>query len=201
MKIKKLTILILLASTAQFIVSCCDCVEPQNFEYTYDNFIARNIDNSGIDPIIAVNDSIPKEAYGIRLEFSLKQIIAQANIGFSFSPRAYAWDCFCPPDVQYLPKDTISSIVITTTNDFDNQHPKTSEVTELFKVLSQGKYITINDYTNHPGRIYYDAPVEEIVDVFLITPPEFIGEHSFKIDVTLSDSRVFSFTTKTIYLK
>jgi hypothetical protein len=200
MNLKKIGIVFFIAFTARLVISCCHCPDPKTSHYTYTSFQTFNLDNSGAGPVVSETNIIPKKAYGIRVEFSLKQVtVNSANFNSLFS-EARA-DCICAPDSTLTARDTISSIVITTVNDFDSQHLANSAVTDLFKALISQSYIPITDFINNPEMVFHVKPVDETIDLYLITPPGIAGEQSFKFYIALSDQRVLSGTTQVVNLE
>jgi len=201
MRIRKVAFLIITVFTVRILISCCDCPLTTEYQYSFDYISVYNLDNSGNELIISQTNIIPKKAYGILIDFSLLKV-GLNNIQLEGFPVANAFDCFCPAETQYTPKDTIVSITITTNNDFDNQHPAESNISDLFKLLGSDRYITIQEFLRMSEKIYeYTKPENEKIDLFLLQPPEVAGEYSFKVEVLLSDNRLLTMTANPVILE
>ena len=211
-KILKIIIIVILFPL--IFTGCPDCPPDDSFYYTLNNINVQNIDNAGDQPVIIENENqtILKEAFGIRLTLNLELLSDSINNkccknnffnNISLFNNLYA-ECF--PEPLFLLKDSIESIKIFTINDFDNDFSENADVSELFKVYYAQKYITINEYLqNYVITFYRYYPekenVESIIDLYLLKPPTFTGEHSFKIEVLLLDGRTLSATTPRINLE
>jgi hypothetical protein len=201
MRIRKAAFIILTVFTSRIIISCCDCPMTTEYQYSFDYISLYNLDNSGKDLIISQTNIIPKKAYAILIDFSLLKVSLN-NFQLEGFPAANAIDCFCPPETRYSPKDTITSITITTIKTFDNQHPAESDISSFFKLLGFDRYIPIQEFLSEPERIYeYTKPENEKIELFLLQPPSVAGEYSFKVEVILSDSRLLSMTTNPVILE
>jgi len=212
-------ILILFAATG------CPPCPPYPYENEYfvlKDIDAKNINNAGRNPVIVDNENeiISKNAYGIRVSLDLK-LLSNDSIGnvstnssfiknFSLFSKLYAVDpplCLPPPPIL---KDTIVSLKIFTVNNFDDEFMADSEVSDLFRIYDSRtrKYISIEEYLENFGFGVYpvsypqsDKNFGKIIDLYLMKAPEFTGEHSFIIEVLLSDGRTFSSTTSKIILE
>lgn len=202
MKSKKVLIIISTVFLLRVIISCCDCVEPVEHKYSIEYISVYNLDNSGQNPIISETNIVPSKAYGIQIDFSLIQVAINQTNTFTIFPEASAFDCFCPPSLQYTAKDSIISLDITTINSFDSQHPSDSDVSNLFKVLYHNSYITLQNYIKQPQVVYlFEKPEKVTLSLFLLQPPEILGEHIFNIGITLSDHRFLTMTTNPVTLQ
>ena len=228
-KIKNIGKILIVVVVLQFIATGCPGWDPcpplEKLYYTMSDVKLQNIDNAGKHPIIIEyeNAIIPKEAFGIRvtlnyelLSDSINDVVKNdfiKNISLFNSLYAISYDCL-PPEIIF--KDTIISIKVFTVNDFDNEFSTDSDVSELFKVLYDSlphiasilpKYISIDEYIRkHSTPLVYpysprNENIESIIDLYLMKPPEFIGEHNFRVEVLLSDGKVFSATTPRINLE
>jgi hypothetical protein len=198
--IKKKVILIFLSSfSVQLIIACCNCPEPIIYLYKFEYMSAFNLDNSGANPVIS-ESPIPKSAYGIKLQLGLRQLSQHDRNHFSLFNQAHSAECFCGPDTTIFPRDTITSLTITTATRFSDNHPKGSDVTKLFKVLWREVYANIDSVTARPA-IYHTRTETKSLELYLLTPPSQTGDYSFKVDIMLSDKTHISASTKTIELK
>lgn len=197
---KNKVIVIFLSTVAtQMIIACCDCPDLTKFQYKFEYATVFNLDNSGVTPIIS-ESPISKNAYGIKLQLGLRQLSSQGRKHFSLFNQAYAMCCFCGPDTIISLRDTITSLKITTINSFDSNHPKGCDVTDLFRVLKPNSYITVDSAIAQPA-IYYKRTETEFLEMYLFTPPNEPGEHSFQVDIALSNNTHMLATTKFIELK
>jgi hypothetical protein len=202
-RINKILIILILPLMVEIVISCCDCPETTILNYTNCSLFVTNLDNSGESPIISQSDSISKNAYGIKLSIIRNENTCELKKRNSiFIQSAYAYDCFCPPEIEYMPLDSIVSISITTTHDFDSEHLEYSDVSEYFYVFEYNEFTSIADYissieTSIPD--YFESTYE--FDLLLMTPPTLGTEHQFEVNVELSDGRILSTQTEKIVLK
>jgi len=201
MRIKKIVIVLAIGFLLRLVVSCCDCNEGAEFKYTFDCMEAFHIDNAGQTSIVVEGGTILKEAYGIQIEFALLQLACNKPFSFSAFNSAYAFKCECPPEIQYLAQDTISSIQIKAINDFDQTHPANSDISDYFKVLDYDNYITLQEFIDAPETMYETKPVKDSVRIFLMQPPVHIGEHRFQVEVLLSNGTILTAETTPINLE
>jgi hypothetical protein len=164
---------------------CCDlcphdhmpCI-PKNTLLVWDSLFTANLDNKSETVIVSANDSVPKEAYGIRLNFKIQPYISQP-IGSD--------TC-----TFLIPVDTITDIKIYTTYDFDTSHPANSEVSDYFKIgtnetnynssttgYSYNTFSTIKDYliSNEDQSKFYQ------IDFLLLRAPQLNVMHKFKVEI------------------
>jgi hypothetical protein len=218
--IKSIRIALAIIIFFQLLDSCNDTINgPQEvYHYTFNNIQVQNIDNAGKTPVIVENENeiISKEAYGIRMLLNLERlfdsVVDVANNSFikniSLFNNLYAMRCDddpLPPPLSL--QDTIVYIKVFTLNDFDNEFMAGSDVSDLFKIYDSSKfqYITIDEYVGkyeETIKIYKDENnIESEVFLYLMKPPIFIGEHSFRVEVSLSDGRMLLATTVKINLE
>jgi hypothetical protein len=196
---KKVTLIFLTAFCTQIIIACCDCPELYVNQYKFEYLSAFNLDNSEANSVIS-ESAIPRNAYGIKLQLGLRELSLENRSHFSLFSQANAMCCLCGSDTTITPRDTITSLTITTINRFDDSHPEGSNVTELFKVLKQGNYVGIDSVITQPA-IYFKRTETEFIELYLFTPPKEVGGYSFKVDLVLSDETHLSAVTKPVNLK
>lgn len=201
MKIRKIGVILLIAFTVRLSLSCCDCPETNTFKYTFDSIQLFHLDNSGKKPVIVNSGTIPKEAYGMQIEFSLGPMASGSIPDLTLFNSACAYDCFCPPEFEYVAEDTISGMKIISLNDFDDTHPADSDISEYFKVHTGMVYRTFQEYTDHPENIYFDKPSREDIEILLMQPPTFTGQHQFRAEIELSDGTTLVATSTLISLE
>ena len=182
---------------------------PIELYYTFSGVKLQNIDNAGEYPVIIENENVVilKEAYGIRVSLNY-ELLSDSNDNvvknnfiknFSFSNKLYATRCddYPYPYERIIFKDTIINIKVFALNDFDNDFIANSDVTELFKIYDFRKYIPIDEYIKK-----HTIPFKFLqIDLYLMKPPTFTGEHSFRVEVLLSDGKIFSAITPLINLE
>lgn len=196
---KKITLVFLIAFSTQLIIACCDCPETETHQYKFEYVTAFNLDNSGANPIIS-ESPIPKSAYGIKLQIGMRQLSLQDHTHFSLFGQAYAFRCGCKPGSSITPRDSIITLKIMTTNRLNKEYPAGSNVSKLFKVLRSGMYVDIDSVITRP-ETYFTTIDTKHFELFLLTPPERSGKHSFKIDLMLSNGTQISDSTKIIDLE
>jgi hypothetical protein len=201
LKINKILSILLLLLLVELITACCNCIEPTSYYYTNCSLTVKNLDNSGPEPVVAHSDTLLKNAYGIRVTVSRFEntCITKVN-GFSFIQSAYAFDCFCPPEVQYLALDSIASIEIKTINDFDAEHLANSNISDYFYVFGGNEFTPIvESIANLETTLYdFENPTLEF-DLLLMSPPTAGTRHQFEVLIGLSDGRVL--TAQTGYIE
>jgi hypothetical protein len=201
MKFGKIGVIILIVFTLRLSISCCDCPPTTTYNYNLDKIEIFHIDNSGQTPVIVNSGIIPKEAYGLQIECSLEQLALQKSSVFASFNSIYAYDCFCPPEIQYVAQDTISSIKIISLDEFDSYHPANSDISEYFKVLSSKNYITIRQYLDYPETIFLVMPEQEVISLYLMQPPIITGEHQFLVEIGLESGTTLTATSTLINLE
>lgn len=197
--IKKSFQLFFILLTIELLVSCCDCKESTYSDYTHCAIIVNNIDNSGDNPEISISSPIPKEAFGISviIERSPEMCNIQQAPSLLFS-SACAFSCHCPPEIVFLPLDSVVSITISTLNDLNDDFPANSDVSDLFFVFSGSEFSDIPAFILDSKKEYpYSVPTSEETE-FLLMEPANAGIHQFEISLFLSDGRVLSQVTEPV---
>lgn len=182
-----------------FIVGCCDCPTPEYFNYSNCSLSVENIDNAGANPIIAPSDTILKEAYGIQLTIERSEDICQHQTLPLFSSNAYALSCLCEYQV-YDYRDSATSIRIFTLNEFDQNHPANSDITDYFKT---GGFVEVSFHLQQINQQLHnrDSVGNLELDVYLLRPPQNSRDFQFKMEIAFSNGKVLEATTPTTYLK
>lgn len=186
----------------ELVVSCCECIETTFLNYTNCSLSINNLDNSGVSPVITQATAISKNAYGVRISINRSESICEVKRNNSlFFQSANATSCRCPPEFQYMPLDSIISIVIVTVNDFDSEHKTGSDVSELFYTFKENEFTKLREYIKNLETELYDFvdPTFEF-DILLMFPPTIGLEHQFEISIELSDGRIFKAHTRKIEL-
>jgi hypothetical protein len=185
-----------------FFTGCCNCEDPISDYYELDALSTHHLDNSGAEAVISESNSILKEAYGIGLVFSTRQISMADEPGFSFliSP-ALATSCRCE-EWQYSSRDEILSITVTTLKDFNDQFPAGSNVTDLFRVYGNQQFLTMRAVEARALPVFYMIGQGETFEKQLLLThgqPD-PGEHQFRIDVRLEREVTLTHVTSAIVL-
>lgn len=197
MNIKKVLIILLFPFITELVVACCpDCDDPIIGHYTNKTLSVSNIDNSGIKPEIANGNPIPKEAFGIRVRLGREKTACLTPRRSLFIQTAYARTCHCPPENEFLAKDSVTAIQIFTSADFDANHPAHADISEYFKVFKNNSFTTISNHLEkHSTVVNYEDEFDWTFDLVLMTPPTKNINHSFRVKITLSDNRVLESET------
>jgi len=211
---KKILTIWLVACTAQIVIACCftgdccDCGESVSKNYSNKSITVNNLDNSGDKPIVTNSTEVNRNAYGIKVNLLRELVASHKNVTPTLIQSAYALDCDCPSELAIFPKESIVSFKIYSTYDFDVNHPANSDVSEFFKVQNNNTYYTINEYLNllnssgnygNPAWTLYDEDdLEFEIVLLLMTPPKLNISNKFRIQMTLSDGRIFENETNEI---
>jgi hypothetical protein len=200
MKPIKILLLLLFPLIAELFVSCCDCPEVTTEFYSNQFLEIDHLDNSGSVAIITNGPSVPKQAYGIQMRLGLEKVACNPASRTHFISTSYAFQCDCPPP-ETIARDSVTTLEIFTTNDFDETHPANTDVSDYFKIFVGSTYASIDDIIPNLSRIYY-YELESVVttELLLMTPPTLNESHSFKVILTLSDGRTFEASSSPIIL-
>lgn len=191
-KIKKIIFLLFFPFIAHVVISCCDCVEPLIYQFTHKTITINNLDNAGSEPVVSTATSVIKTAYGIRIQVNREKTACTEPVRSLFIQSAYATKCGCPPEKQLMPKDSITAIKVVTLNDFDNSHLANTEISDYFKVYTPYSFVTIGKYLQDSKNVLYDESELGIkIDLLLMIVPTMNTQHKFKVQITLSDGRIF----------
>jgi hypothetical protein len=205
--IRKIISLLALISLAKILIGCMlisegPCSDNPFHAYKHHSLSVFNLNNSGGQPAVA-NADVPKQAYGIRLAFTLEKIASKTLEGQMFS-RCYA-DCGYDPILH--PADSIVSIAIVSNNEFDIDHHLGSDVSEYFRYLNYNKYLTIQELlkeNENPDDLIKDynfSSNQRTIDLLLLTPPQYASPFTFEVTVKLSNGIIMKETTSSINLK
>ena len=216
MKKRLIVLFFLLVPIASALFYSCRCpnIERQYRVFSHKTLSLRNLDNSGREAVESDALQLNKNAFGIRLVLEREVISTsttppsrgkQANSVFIQSAYAFSWNCL--PPFTYSANDKIESMKIFSINDFDNQRPANSDITDLFRVTRS--FFTIENFVANHIRYEYPADSESDfdrwirelrIDLLLMTPPTANNKHQFEIQVALSDGRVLKQQTTEIEL-
>lgn len=206
MRLQKVLFLLLLPLLAQFLAACCDCLSTTVKNLTHCSFSISPIDNSGAAPVVAQSTAVPREAFGIRLTILLKENICEAAPAKNlFINSAYAASCNCDDDMQHTIKSDIEEIRIYALKDFATGKPANTDITEHFYVYMpddlKNEFTPLTFFLEGKQPMFpslNNLTVE--LDMLLMTPPTAGSEQQFKVEVLLSDGRVFESETSVLEL-
>ncbi len=186
----------------ELMVACCDCIEPTHINYTNCSLTINNLDNSGANPKVTQSNTILKDAFGIRVAVIRNENICKVKTNKSFFfQSAFAYSCYCPPELEYLPLDSIISVKVITNKDFNSEYLENSDVSEYFFVFRENEFYIIDEYIDNIETTFYDSKNKTLeFDLLLMTPPTIGTEHQFTIIVELSDGRIFNAQTELLKL-
>jgi hypothetical protein len=193
MNLKKwVNYLLIIISLPLFAICCDKCPEdfqpciPKNTPLIWDSIFTDNMDNSAEKVKLSSNDSVPKAAFGIRLNFNIAP--------YPTLPRG-SDSC-----VFLIPADTIVDFKIYTVYDFDATHSAGSDVSDYFKIgsLKKDYYSNINnnysyntfssipDYllTNKKQELFYQ------LDFLLTKAPQMNLVHQFNVKILEKNTTV-----------
>lgn len=187
----------------QLLTSCCECRDQEFFPYYHCFATAMNLDNSGLEAVQTQTDSLKASAYGIRFFIEHQDEICQLRKPtFSFMNGAYAFSCDCPPDIVYQAENPIIAIRIFSVNDFSQDRPAGSVVTDYFRIFDNNN--NYEQVTSESLMLNADDEYEPDGgewDILLLEKPENLGSSfQFHIEFERIDGTTFSTETPEIIL-
>jgi hypothetical protein len=211
MRLKKVIAVLFIPTAIQIAIACCDCIVPALKNYSNKSMTVDNLDNSGEKPTVTSSSSVSKKAYGIQVNFHREIVAYDQNPLPIFFQTAYALTCDCPPPLEILARDSIVTLRIFSVYDFDSNHPVNSDISEYFKIFENNSFITINEYvkfrkeyTYRYGNsksgwtLYDESELESQITLLLMTAPKININNKFKVQIILSDGRMFEQETTEI---
>ncbi len=206
MRLQKVVFLVLLPFVSQMLIACLGCGDPPIRPFAFCSFSVFPLDNSGPQPVISQTGAIPKNAFGIRLHFNLRQYMCEAKQPVpAFFPAAFASTSNCN-DVPYATyQHAIEQIQVYTLHDFGPGFAANANVTELFYVYRpekhQQEFTAVQDFINQmPGPPYNSGSSEIGFNLLLMTPPETGTGHEFLVNVLLTNGSEFTAQTGVLEL-
>lgn len=180
----KAFILIHLIMLLSFLInSCCTdyyCLYIEGIK-------VQNYDNSGINPELQLNDTIPALAFMLELSFITNEQICKlfhgVNIGIG---TANAISC----DFIIEFENQISDLSIYSTADFNDEFPAGADLSELFKSKSIDE-LNQTLKTEYKGLNF---------NYYLLKKPNWESIHQFIIQIELTNGQIFSDTTQNVVL-
>jgi len=180
---------ILLILTISFAVclimeSCCG-----GYSYRWEYIITETLSDNSLTEA----DSINAADFGIRLNLVNQKFAL--NTFTPFVDNLYAFDCW----PSYTKQDTIVAIRIITINDFNEDFPSDSDVSELFKgSVFHSDCLSLSDLISRINETDMDAI--EHIDLFLKQEPANSSYQRFQITLELRDERILSGEVREVWL-
>lgn len=169
--------------------------------YTNTTLELQHLNNSGQSAIVAPENKVLKEAYGLRIRIGCETTACNRGRTSFFINPAYAFSCGCEAPIQYHPKDSVTGLKVITLNDFDALHPAGSDITARFKMFSGYVFTDLAGYLESKPPVFNAHGVKNIVlDALLMEPAAQTGNHRFRVEVDLSDGRVLETETSMVEL-
>jgi hypothetical protein len=163
----------------------CACSKHSPSVYEVVGMSLGNSNNTGEDPVDATTDSVPKQAYAIKI--TLNEVMRIKKEG----------------DAQengFINEDKLTSLNIFSLNNFDGTHPAGASLNSYF--LTQLSTSSTIDAFISKGQIgggkynggnYIDSWSTEQY-LYLMSPPGSAGSQSFVVEIGFSDGRSMSDT-------
>jgi len=166
------------------------CEGDYSITYEFTGLSIEHAENTGEAPAVTNVDSIPANAYVLRLNLYPKEL----------SRSGRYLDRETPPTNVNAP----DSILVISNMDFDSDHPAGTSLNDFFLIFNHSYFYTsdLEDLliTNQHYDGYYDTPWPEFADLLLTTPPEISGNHKFFVYLRLKDGTEFIDSTNAIKL-
>jgi len=198
--IKKILFVFGLALISQLIGACVDCNCPphQTIYFTNKGISLKNLDASLPQPMITNAGIISSANYGVQVQFLTEQVaLRQQRISWGLIQPAYACSC---AENNFIAREDILSIEIFSNHDFDNNHPKNTDLSLYFKVKRYNSMITIIDYINALKNLRYISTNVFYEGIFLQVAPSSSKKHKFRFRITLTDGRILAAETTEVEL-
>jgi hypothetical protein len=155
----------------RYIIPCTSINTP----FTWDTIFTNNLNNQYESVMLSSNDSVPKKAYGIRLNFKI---------------TPYAGTVSSDSCAYLVPSDTIIDIKILTIYDFDAIHLANSDVSDYFEIASPASgnqsyntgysYISFSSIKDYLAETTDQSQFHQL-DFLLTTSPQLNTKNEFKI--------------------
>jgi len=183
--IKRILITLLVFHLLAIFQGCCPEMER---EFRWFDFEIQILDNSGEIPIITEETNLNKNALGMRI---LLEPLMGYNVNtvssrkFKIISECYAISC---ENYKFIKLHKLIAIQVITVNDYSENYPANSDITELFKAREINK--TKSDYTSIDNIISIINNKNDATgsfDLFLIDKNANSGEHIFEIRLKFSD--------------
>jgi hypothetical protein len=169
-----------------FLFSLFGCTKEPDYLYKVTSLGLNNVDYSGVSPVIATGGTIPAKAYCIQLSYT-------TEITGSTSGRD-------PNESGYALYTKITRFTISSTSDFDEQHPAGASLNAYFYYSAYGPAVGATDSIPYAlsadlvlASYRSDISVNSWQDssyLVLMQPPTqgFPGPRTFIVNVAFADS-------------
>lgn len=185
--LKKSIVVLALLLMVDLLIACCGgCPEPIIGNYSNCSTTIENLQITQKSSTVTESKSLSKYHYGIRVTIQRSEDVCMKRNNSLFTQSAYACDCDFD---KYFPRDSIVAVVVKTENDFDEEHPAGSDISDLFEV-DERYYIGISDYIETIELIEYDNVGTFEFDLVMRNPPTIGTKHQFEVIIEFSDGRV-----------
>lgn len=199
----RIVLLLLLPFIAEFFISCCDCGDPVQLNYSHCSVTTRLLDLQGGEPVVVTEpDFIVATNFGIELTLERSEDVCQFKPSqFSLFSEASALSCDCL-DFDASPRETVSDIRVFTLSDFNEEVTAGDEVSNLFlerkfNGVTEGLITAADQIIYDYGYAEYDTYV---MDLVLTQAPNEQGDFQFRVEIELTDGRVLEVLTPIVFL-
>jgi hypothetical protein len=172
------------------LVGLFSCEGDIQMTYYYSGLEALHAQNTGEKPELTSLDSIPKEAYVLRLNL--------------FPVESERDGRYLDPETPPKNSNQVTEIIITSDKDFDSTLIAGSNLNHAFLVYN-GNYLATSfleeiNYHSVYTDDFYDDPVPDYVDLLLMIRPDSVQYYRFFVEMTLKDGTVYRDSTSFIKL-
>jgi hypothetical protein len=209
-RVKRIIILINIICLFSIISNSCGQCDTSNLKYKWDTFDLiklkiTSVENDRITFKEIDTTSYPSEKFGIQIKMNGYTIAYRNHTKYNWIQdcNAQLFDCFN----DYTTDNNIAEIKIITISNFDNQHPKNSDISDYFQAaLYSNRLTSINNYLRDINEIngsHRDLPkiFSEEINIFLNSKPTNDSIFRFAVNVILQDNTSISDTTNAIIIK
>ncbi len=165
-----------------FAASCCRCNEPPDQPaFGIRDLSLWNIDNNGSQPVLSESGSLNRNAFGLAIVFAANND-RSVSLNNAYPLAPYHNDCCTGP----RPEWAIEYVRIYTVPDFDEARTAGSEITDYFRILTDGGYLSyIAPDQIREGVFYnsFDSNNNYIIPILLMNPPQGEKEAQFRVVV------------------
>lgn len=170
-----------------FIVSCEGDI---TLRYHFTGLSVENAVNTGELPQVTTSDSIPKEAYAIRLYLYPEELSRDGR--------------YLDPETPPSNSNPIDSIAIYSGTKFNDTLQAGARLNSVFRIFNRNyqHVYPVDDFkiANVYNSDFMDEPVPEYVDLLLIIPPDSIRNYKFHVLMRFKDGTSFLDSTELIRL-
>lgn len=173
-----------------FLTTLSSCEGDIQMTYYYSGLEALHAQNLGDEPELTSLDSIPKEAYVLRLNL--------------FPIESERDGRYLDPETPPRNSNQVTEIIISSDKDFDSSLVAGSNLNHTF-LIHNGNYLATSfleeiNYHSVYTKDFYDDPVPDYVDLLLMIRPDSVQYYRFFVEMTLKDGTVYRDSTSAIKL-